>query len=58
MDTIIITTDQLHAAAAWAETGEHMAAVTLTTDGGGLLRVSQGDDGAAFAADGEERELA
>jgi hypothetical protein len=54
MNTIIITADQLHAAANWALAGPDMASVTLTDEDDGLLRVRQGDDGAAFAADGTE----
>jgi hypothetical protein len=55
-NTIIITSEQLTAAAAWAVTGPDMAQVTLTDDDSGLLRVRQGDDGAAFAADGTEQD--
>jgi hypothetical protein len=48
---IVITPDQLAAAAAWAETGEDMAEVTLLADDTMLL-VTQGDDRTAFDTDG------
>lgn len=51
MDTIIITPDQLTAAADWAVTGPDMAQVTLRTDDNSVLHVSQGDDGTVFTAD-------
>ena len=49
---ITITAEQLAAAAAWAETGEDMADVTLRADDRMLL-VSQGDEYAAFDTGGE-----
>jgi hypothetical protein len=55
MDTIIITADQLTAAAAWTVAGPDMAQVTLRTDDSGRLHVSQGDDGTAFDPDGHEQ---
>lgn len=48
---IVITPEQLAAAAAWAMPGEDMAEVTLLADGTMLL-VTQGDDRTAFDTDG------
>jgi hypothetical protein len=53
---IIVTPEQLHAAAGWVLAGPDMARVTLITDGSGLLQLRQGDDGTAFAADGTEQD--
>jgi len=52
MHDIRVSTEQLRAAAAWAEPGEGMDAVGLSTDKDGRLLVTQGDEFAAFAIDG------
>jgi hypothetical protein len=54
-NTIIITAEQLHAAANWTLAGPDMALVTLRDGDDGLLHLSQGDDGATFTADGTEQ---